>query len=378
MFDTGHLLALLAQYYWYTGDATLIIENEETIGRVLNLIRQARRESLEKYGADDPRHGLIAGIMNNDVRDVGFYYTTDGPIWAGLRDYAEALKAIGTAMGKQAYRKRGESLAAYARAYYADLRASIDRAIEWEGGRITYIHIHPVLEPGSPPVACPYRERSAELHAQMRFHEWPRFIGSGVLSDQEIQFLFDYEYAYMHYMLSPGLWSGFEQVQVVPRSGDPGRLTGAGTYLPSPRLYGFEGAHATWPVLRLTKQIFVFDEPGGEAVWVGRGIPRHWLSAGRPVEAKRVPTRYGEIDLRYQYDADAGTLRVRLNPRRRRPIPQLHVGVRDPFGGQPVSVEALPSPGREAILDRDRALLTLRGVDQPITLTVHFRRPEKR
>ncbi len=49
--------------------------------------------------------------------------------------------------------------------------------------------------------------------------------------------------------------------------------------------YGYEGAHMTWPIVRLTRQIFSFDEPKGGAVWVGRGIPRHWLTSGGPVGA---------------------------------------------------------------------------------------------
>jgi hypothetical protein len=67
---------------------------------------------------------------------------------------------------------------------------------------------------------------------------------------------------------------------------EKGRRNGNGKYLLGPAMYSHEGAHATWPIARMTKQIFVFDEPDRKAVWVGRGIPRHWSPASRPCRSK--------------------------------------------------------------------------------------------
>ena len=75
-------------------------------------------------------------------------------------------------------------------------------------------------------------------------------------------------YGFINFMLAPGTWNGFEQTQLLPIGEEKGRRTGHGAYSKSTRLCGFEGAHATWPIARLTRQIFAFDEPGGGSVWI--------------------------------------------------------------------------------------------------------------
>ena len=105
---------------------------------------------------------------------------------------------------------------------------------------------------------------------------------------------------------------------------------------------GFEGAHATWPVPRLTRQIFAFDEPGGGSVWIGRGIPRHWLRQGQPVQAKGIPTRYGKLDLRFVYNPKDRMLNVRIDPLQGRTVPKLLIGARDPDGGRAMAVTCQP------------------------------------
>lgn len=247
-----------------------------------------------------------------------------------------------------------------------------------------------------------------------RFHEWPRFIGTSFLTNEERQFFFDYEfnheqtilgvrrylprisdnfqiynsafqklrhgmvreflmeyYGHIHLLIAPGTWSGFEQVQVLPVKGEKGRRTGHGTYSKQTRFCGWEGAHATWPVARLTKQIFAFDEPGGAAVWVGRGIPRHWLNNGRTVSAKGIPTRYGKLDLDFVYHAASRTLQVDIDPIQRRMIPELRIGIRDPQGGTAVSVNCDP-PGKNCKLNTERDLAIVEEICKPISLRVNY------
>ena len=170
---------------------------------------------------------------------------------------------------------------------------------------------------------------------------------------------------------TPGMWSGFEQTQLQPTGEEKGRRTGTGMYFEHARLSGWEGSHATWPIPRPTRQIFAFDEPGGGAVWIGRGIPRHWLKEGRPVSAEGVPTRFGKLDLHFHYDSEARTLHVRVDPLGRRPIPELLVGCRDPEAGRAVAARCAPA-GSNCRLDNQRQLVTVSDVREPVTLSIRF------
>jgi hypothetical protein len=415
IFDAGYFLTLLACYYWYSRDTSLFAEHIQDIDRVVGFLQASREQSIKEFPPEDPRHGMVRGILNNDLEEEppGFFYTNDAPIWQGLRDYAQMLEEIGAALNQGDYVAKGQALARYAKDYYATLRKSFETAIEREGERLSFVHIHPVLDNPQRPVQCIYL--TDEFHrAQRRFHDSPRLAGSDFVTDAERRCIFDYEFnhdqtvlgvrryvptildnfqcynsAYqklrlgmvreylMEYygtiqaLLAPGLWSGFEQVQVVPTDGEKGRRNGYGKYMEGPRLFGFEGAHMTWPIPRLTKQIFAFDEPNGEAVWIGRGIPRHWLTSGRAVQALRLPTRYGKLNVRYVYRPDTRLLMVEIEPLERRVIPELRIGARDPEGGSLRTVRCDP-PAVGCKGDAQRELVIVNKVQRPISLQISF------
>ncbi len=415
VFDLGDFLKLLANYYWYTQDPDLITRNKQTIDRVVGYIQRARRKSMETFPPDDPRYGMVEGVLNNDYghKGPGYFYTNDAPLWEGLRDYSDALLEISAFYRPDEYRAEGRRLRRYARQYHATLRKSFRTAIERKDGKISFIHIHPILDNPKRPVMCTFRTNTRN-RAYRRFHDWPRLVGTDFLTDEERRFIFDYEfnheqtvlgvrrflppildnfqcysssfqklrlgmirkYLMMHYgniqaLVAPGMWSGFEQAQVVPADGEKGRETGSRKYLKGPRIYGYEGAHMTWPIVRLTRQIFTFDEPSGGAVWVGRGIPLHWLTSSGPVGAEGLPTRYGKIDVRFKYRATARSLQVEINPLEKRMIPQLRVGARDPEHGRIHSVTC-SLPGIRCDVHNKQELIVVHRVNRPVTLQIKF------
>ena len=415
VFDLGDFLKLLANYYWYTQDPDLITNNQPKIDRVIRYIELGREKSMREFPPDDPRHGMLAGIVNNDFghKGPGYFYTNDAPVWEGLRDYAEALLEISAFYNRDEYLAKGRRLAQYAGEYHATLRKSFRTAIEREGGKISFIHIHPILGNPQRPVLCTFRTDTRN-RGYRRFHDWPRLAGSDFLTDEERRFIFDYEfnheqtvlgvrrflpaildnfqcysssfqklrlgmvreYLMEHYgniqgLVAPGMWSGFEQAQVVPFDGEKGRETGYLHYLKGPRIYGYEGAHMTWPIVRLTRQIFAFDEPKGGAVWVGRGIPRHWLASGKPVGAHRLPTRYGKLNVQYAYQPAKRALAVEISPLEKRMIPELRIGARDPESGHIRSVQCSPD-NTSCKVDRRQDLVMVTKIDRPITLQINF------
>jgi hypothetical protein len=323
------------------------------------------------------------------------------------------LQEIGVSVGRSHLVAEGKALAQYAKDYHATLRRSLETAKEHDGNKLTYIHIHPILENPKRPVQCIYLTQPWP-RAQRRFHDSPRLAGSDLLTDEERRCIFDFEFNHdqtvlgvrryiparldnfqcynsafqklrlgmvreylMEYygtiqaLLGPGLWSGFEQTQVIPLEGERGRRNGYGKYLEGFRFFGLDGAHATWPVVRLTKQIFAFDEPNGDAIWIGRGIPRHWLAGGQAVRASGLPTRYGKLDIRYVYQPDARLLTVEIDPLERRFIPELRIGARDPEGGSLQSVRCSASSIRYKA-DAQHELVIVTGLERPVSLEIGF------
>ena len=47
----------------------------------------------------------------------------------------------------------------------------------------------------------------------------------------------------------------------------------------------------------LTKWMLVFDDPATQTLWLGKAVPRVWLSPGERVSVQRAPTRYGRVSL---------------------------------------------------------------------------------
>ena len=54
-------------------------------------------------------------------------------------------------------------------------------------------------------------------------------------------------------------------------------------------------SQAVLPIL--TKWLLVFDDYATETLWLGKAVPRVWLSPGERVSIQRAPTRYGRISV---------------------------------------------------------------------------------
>jgi len=421
-FDSGRFLSLLTQYYHYTQDASLILENQNAIDRVINYIKVERHASMKQYDVDDPRHGLVTGVFNNDHKNKAYYYTTDAPVCLGLKRYSQALEEIATTAQDDKLVAKADALSTYADNYYELLRRSFATAVERDdSGTIAFIHPQPLL-PGTPtPFMSPFRandqgrnkECNPRLRAHYRFHERPRLIGSGFLTDEEVRSLLEYErrydktvlgirrfvdsrlddfqshscefqklrlgmvreylmkyYAYLHYILMSGS-VGIEQVGVVPDAcGYPGRRIHAQESLMTSHFEGLDGAHATWPVCSMTRWLFVFDDPNEDALWIARGIPTHWLEEGKTLSAKGLTSKFGKIDYQAEYGSKKLTIEVSIEEHRS--IPLAHIGIRVPGGGKAVSVMVDTPDEVNIVLDSENSIVTIKDVAQTLRFTVAY------
>ena len=406
--DIGDFLAVLAKHYWYTQDSSLILENKDLINRTIDYVNEQRKKSQTLFPAGDPRHGMVAGSLENDVPDQDYFYSNNAPIAAGLCAYANALLDI--ARTHPSVRTEAADLKAYADEFFATLRSGFEHyAVERDGtGKVHFWHIHPVI--GRPlPYVCKYLSQPKE-NAYRRFQAQPRTMASDFLSDDEIEGLITFQanhdatvlgvrrvfperlddfvsfecafqqirtgqyrqfimkyFGFINALCGRGTWTGFEQSNVVPSDeGANGRCRDPGCKFSY--LNGWEGQHPTSALAKMSLEIFAFDDPREPAIWLAGGVSRNWLKEGRKVHAENLQTRFGALDFSMQYNGTADTLTITINPRTDRIIPEIRIPVRDPKGNSPVSA-AGTAPCR---IVPEKSLLIIGPVNTAQEITVRF------
>ena len=74
-------------------------------------------------------------------------------------------------------------------------------------------------------------------------------------------------------------------------------------------------ADAQW--LNLFRQLFAFED--GDTLWLTPALFRRWHAGGNTISVSRLPTHFGQLDLRIEPDQDGHLIRysVRIQPSRR-------------------------------------------------------------
>lgn len=409
--DIGDFWAVLSKYYWYTNDAGLILENKDLIELTIEYVRLKRTESRKTFPVSDPRHGMVIGSVDNDVKTPDYLYSNNAPIAAGLCDYAEVLTAIAGDHGEM--RNEADALKRYADEFFNKLRSDFERyAVEKDqSGKILFWHLYPVID-HELPYACKYQTDSNWI-ARRRFYTQPRTMATQFLTDEEIEALYNYQsrndgtvlgvrrwrqgilddfvsfdcdfqririgrsreyimkyFAFVRTNCGDGTWSGFEQCQVLPEGdGVKGRQRIRGD---EGILNGWEGQHPTVAVAKLAKEFFAFDEPGGGAVWLAGGVSKNWLITGKDIHAGNLPTRYGPLDLSMRYNDYERSLKILITPKTERVIPQIRISVRDPRGLLPVSAECKDKK-QSCMLNSDKSQVILGSTNKPVEITIKYR-----
>ena len=403
--DAGDFLAVLARYYRQSGDASLVTEFQERTGRVIAMIRREREASMKKYRADNPRYGMIAGSIENDVPDPDYLYTNNAPIWAGLRDYAEIIGDIAARHNDKALAGEAAGLAEYAAVFHRRLRSSFEQsALERDAkGAPYFFHI----APNDNGRAGRYRTNH-RYNIYRRFQCQPRMMATDFLTDDEIRGFYRFQsdhdstilgvrrwepeilddfvsfdcdfqrsrlgmsreylmkfYAYIQCLSGNGTWTAFEEVDVRPSGERLGRTLSRSQQ--ADFLNDYDGQHATSAVAKMARDIYASEQPGGGIVWLAGAVSRRWLAAGKTISAQRLGSRYGLIDLSLLYEAGrrATTIEIAIEPGRT--VPEIRIWLRDPQGRKLVSAD-----DSAVRLLPDQGLATLKNVSGFVRFTVNF------
>jgi hypothetical protein len=132
--NVGVFLSNAARDYWYTRDASGLLQQQPTLERMLTYVLARYEYSNQRFAKNDRRYGLIWGSPEADLGDPAndypeshpYYYQNAACIWRGITDYAKALHAIAAANGD----RNSGALADRYGALAAEMRHNIEVSIE--------------------------------------------------------------------------------------------------------------------------------------------------------------------------------------------------------------------------------------------------------
>ena len=353
----ARFLTLLALYHSYSGDDALLLSHFAKAKALAGWLSHRRKLALA-YDTSDPRYGIPFG---NDEADSyshtgGFsgHTSPGGKIgWLGLdarlhylSSAAEAYRAfvemgavwraVGKATGRGDISTHATELLETAPLLLHDLHASLNRTLHLNGeGERCWAHtgepncglhfrtipemfysaalrddqIGEMYRMGAGAVDCAgargcpnsakFLSVGCPAGGSLIFTHIPFGLAYGLLlADMPDEFLLHY-FASTAHSYTRGSWTTPESAQLDRDAWSIAYNTAGQTIAP---------IYLKWAL--------AFEDPRSQTLWLAKGVPREMLEPGvAPIDAQRVPTRYGRVGLRLHAAAggDGGGLVVHAN-----------------------------------------------------------------
>jgi hypothetical protein len=343
----GRMLTVTAQYFNAGGDAALLLKHRGRIDAIANYLLRLRAAALARP-PDNAAYGMLSGWSEADSclekdpqRYVQPYFGNSAEAARGWRDLGRVWESIGRERGDAALSEWGARLQREATALRTDLATSIERSTLVRDGERIIPAIAGVAEPEH--VVVPRDNADPQYRGYRAYME---LLHSGLLTRAQIGAVCDYRshhydvllgvptaYAYntkeMAGFLAYG--NGYAMIQA-DRIREALLLTYSmmahqhtrGTWLaPETRkpLSTDESAPYCSPaqlvVPLMLRWLLVFEDPEADVLWLGRGMPRPWLSDGKLISVASAPTRWGRVGFAIQSSLASGRIDVRVSfPRR--------------------------------------------------------------
>lgn len=371
--DPGAFLAGLASHYRVTGDRDWLRRVSPSIRKQCDwLIRQ--RKAAPKDGT---MRGLIKFRPYNDYQDLVYNYLGNAWCAQGMQAAAQALKEIGSA--------DGERYAVEAARYRRDVLDSMEAAALTDRGQTLL-----PMEPDSHRLLKMSKHRGGDYYGlvassllETNFLP-PRDKRATWIVDAlekrggllaglcEFQGGIDHAYSYGYLMNALkrdevrktllGFW-GMMAFGMTRDTYSPVEVTQIAT---GENHYTLPHLYSCTEQLRLLRNLLLREE--GDVLWIGQGIPRAWLARGKHVTATSAPSEFGEVSFSMRAERD-GTLRVHLDPPKRRAPEEIRLRLRHPERRSIAAVDAAP----RAELAFSGETIRLRDVKAPVDLVVRFK-----
>jgi hypothetical protein len=321
----GLTLSLIARYYHYTRDSSLLLKHRAKIEATAALLAELHDEALQ-LPTSDPGYGLIHGWSESDS-----CLTVDSSVWwkpyfsnsaftvRGWRDLAAAWRRMNLS--------GAEALAASWSQRSDQLQATLIRSIDANTKR----EMKPPYIGPLPGATRTFRESLEQEHPSEQgwVHRcYAELLQPGVLPDEQTSVIIDcmraygattlgvvanverphpngrdilgfisygyaqallrldrieeyllFLYAHRYHDHSRGSWT----------AGEVSGITGEDALFCIP-------AQQTIPLL--VRWMLVFEDADADRLYFGRALPRRWMAAREPIGIERAPTRWGRVDYR--------------------------------------------------------------------------------
>jgi len=367
----GLTLSLMARYYEYTRDRTLLVKYREKIAATAGNLAAMHDESL-KRAKEDPGYGLIHGWSESDACLAPQPMTWWQPYFANSAFAARGFKDISRVWDGQ----RVEGWRKRARTLEAAVTNSIEKNIRREmrppyigplpGATLTFRESMEQEKPS--PQQWPHRAYAELLQADVLPHETANLIVDcmraygattlGVVANvgrprpngRAILGFISYGYAQMllrldrveEYLLflyshrfhdhSRGSWT----------AGEVAGINGGTAIFCIP-------AQQTIPLL--VRWMLVLEDSDEDRLYFGKGLPREWVASGKEIRIEQAPTRWGRVNFSMS-GADARVELAKAGAPR-----ELHVKFRLPVANALRSATVDGRPARIGGLRNDTVII---------------------
>jgi hypothetical protein len=328
----GLMLALIAKYYRYTGDQTVLLKYRGKLQGIQSLLTDLHDASLKLPGNDSGR-GLIHGwseadacLTDNPNRYWQPYFGNSALAARGFRDLGYAWSEIAIAANQPGLQKMSRDLAARSKQLQSTLIASIERSVR-RGMTPPYVGALPGMErtfdddarvdPDSPQkfsaraynellqadilpprlanlvidclrayggstlgIPCSFRDPKITERSMSGFSSYG--YAQTLLRLGRIEEFLLFLYAHRYHTHQRGHWTARESVGISRR-----RDTFVDPYCTP--------AQQTVPLL--IRWMLVLEDSDDERLYLAHGIPRSWVASGKEISIKQAPTRWGGVSL---------------------------------------------------------------------------------
>ncbi|HTR66523.1 MAG TPA: hypothetical protein VMH85_12165 [Terriglobales bacterium] len=346
----GMTLTLLAKYFNYTRDSTLILKHRSKIEATARLLADMHDESL-KRPPDDPGHGLIHGWSESDSclhPDPGLYwkpyYANSAFAARGFKDIAQTWGELAHSASRPEFRKIAKAWDDRSKTLQARTLESIQQNIQrdknppyiglFPGTRLTF---RESLEQEKPsPQLWPHRPYCELLQADVLPRDLANLVidcvrayGAttlGVVANvwgfspegREILGFITYGYAQM--LLRLDRIEEFLLFLYAHRFHDHSRgswVAGEVTNINGDSALFCMPAQHTIPLL--VRWMMVLEDSDEEKLYLGKGLPREWVASEKEISIHGAPTRWGRVNFSLQSKLAAKRVEARLELSRAAP-----------------------------------------------------------
>jgi hypothetical protein len=327
--NVGIFLMNAARDYWYTRDASGLLQQQSVLERMLGYVLARYEYGKQRIAKSDRRYGLIWGSPEADLGDPAndypdshpYYYQNAACVWRGITEYAKALKAIADMKNDRGIAALADRYAAVGAEMRQNIQTSIEATIAASTPEMRAAGITP-FEPNDI-LRKPTELSSYENHRFMM--DW--FLADWGVAALDLGHLKHCELAgqqicglntdgdvprcsnFMeHGTLAvkirqedyrPFLLTLYALVCYAADSGN--RYSPEDAYIPGS--YPGDGAPWGWSaVINSTLQptlglrwLLCYEESDRDVCHLQKAAPKHWFHKGERISVRRCPTRFGTI-----------------------------------------------------------------------------------